>query len=97
MRKYRLTKAAEKDVADIYLYTHREFGGARADAYLDSLEASLATLGKNPQLGVDVGALRPGYRRFMHKQHAVYYQTSKPGILVVRVLGPGMAVERHLP
>ncbi len=97
MRKYRLTLAADKDLTSIYTYTHREFGEKQADAYLESVDASLTKLGEHPQLGVDVDSLRAGYRRFMHKQHAIYYRPSKPGILVVRILGPGMAAERHLP
>lgn len=97
MRKYRLTRAADNDITDIYIYTHKEFGEAQADAYLESLETALTRLADNPQLGVAVNQLRKQYRRLIHKEHAIYYKTSKSGILVVRVLGPGMVTERHLP
>ena len=97
MLKYRLSKAADKDLSDIYRYTHREFGELQADAYFESLEASLSRLGENPRLGVDVSVLRAGYHRFIHEEHAIYYRILRSRILIVRVLGPGMAPERHLP
>ena len=97
MRKYRVSKAADKDLSDIYTYTYREFGESQADAYFVSIEEVLLKLTDNPNLGVDVSALREGYRRFVHKRHAIYYTADKKGIFVVRFLGPGMAADRHIP
>ena len=97
MRKYQLTQAADKDLSDIYVYSYREFGERQADAYFESLEASLSKLGENPRIGVDVSSLREGYRRLVHKEHAIYYKVAKSGVLIVRILGPGMSAERHLP
>jgi toxin ParE1/3/4 len=97
VRKYRLSKAADKDLSGIYAYTHREFGQRQADAYFESLEESLSRLGENPLLGVDVSTIREGYRRLVHQEHSIYYKSSESGILIVRILGPGMAAERHLP
>jgi toxin ParE1/3/4 len=94
--KYTLSKAADKDLSDIYIYTYREFGELQADAYFGSLEELLSKLGDNPNLGVDVSALREGYRRFVNNRHTIYYKEDKKGILVARVLGPGMAADRHL-
>jgi toxin ParE1/3/4 len=95
--RYSLSKAADKDLSDIYAYTHREFGELQADAYFASLEELLSKLSDNPNLGVDVSALREGYRRFVHKRHAIYYTSEGKRIFVVRILGPGMAAERHIP
>jgi toxin ParE1/3/4 len=95
--KYALSKAADKDLSDIYVYTYREFGERQADAYFASLEELLSRLGENPSLGVDVSATREGYRRFVHRRHTIYYTVDKKGIFVVRVLGPGMAADRHIP
>jgi toxin ParE1/3/4 len=97
VRKYRLSKAADKDLSGIYAYTHREFGERQADTYFESLEESLSRLGENPLLGVDVSSIRDGYRRLIHQRHSIYYKLSKSAVFVVRILGPGMAAERHLP
>jgi toxin ParE1/3/4 len=92
-----LSKAADKDLSDIYTYTFREFGELQADIYFTSLEELLSNLGNNPSLGVDVSTLREGYKRFVHKRHAIYYKAEQKGILVVRILGPGMMADRHIP
>ena len=97
MPKYRLTRAADDDITDIYTYTYREFGVAQADTYLESLEAALIRAGNNPELGIRVDHLRPGYRRLVHQEHTIFYKAERGGILVVRVLGPGMSVGRYLP
>ena len=96
MASYELTAAADQDLTDIYTYSLVEFGESRADAYFDALHQSLSRLANNPRLGIDVGSLRKGYRRLVHQRHSIYYQESLTGILVVRVLGPGMSVERNL-
>ena len=97
MPKYRLTESADKDLTDIYAYTYGEFGERQADTYFQSLEECFGRLAEAPQLGRDASHLRAGYRLFVHKRHSVYYQPSRTGILVVRVLGPGMMPERNLP
>lgn len=96
MPDYWLSKAADEDLDELYVYSFTEFGERRADAYFESIEACLERLAANPALGADVSALRAGYLRFAHQRHSIYYKRSKPGILVVRVVGPGMSPEKHL-
>jgi hypothetical protein len=47
-------------------------------------------------LGIDAANVRRGYRRFVHQRHTLYYRKSKSGITIVRMLGPGMSVERSI-
>jgi len=93
---YELTAAAEKDLADIYAYTYAEFGEQQADRYFDLLEESLTRLASHPELGRDVAYLWEGYRMYVHRRHSVYYKRARTGILVIRVLGPGMVWEPRL-
>lgn len=97
MPKYQLSTAADEDLAELYAYSFMEFGELRADAYFDSLEDCLQRLAEKPQLGIDVTALRRNYYRFVHQRHSIYYKKSRSGILVMRILGPGMSAERNLP
>ena len=97
MPKYELTEAAGADLSDIYSFTFTEFGERQADAYFESLDECLTRLASNPQLGREIGFLRKGYRLFVHQRHSIYYKPAKSGILVVRVLGPGMNPGAHLP
>jgi toxin ParE1/3/4 len=96
VRGYELSKAADRDLDDIYVYTFREFGAQQADVYFESLEECLGKLGENPLLGVDAGNVRAGYRRFVHQRHTLYYKKAKVGVRIVRILGPGMSVERTM-
>lgn len=97
MPRYELTNTADEDLSAIYAYSFMEFGENRADAYFESLEECLKRLAENPKLGMDVGSLRRRYFRFVHQRHSIYYKKSRSGILVVRVLGPGMSEDRNLP
>jgi len=95
--KYQLTNAADGDLSDLYSYSFSEFGEHRADAYFESLENCLQHLAENPNLGMEVSGLRQNYFRFVHQQHSIYFKRSRTGILIVRILGPGMSAERNLP
>lgn len=96
MRKYELSRAADHDLDDIYVYTFREFGVLQADVYFESLEECLSKLAENPLLGVDAGNVRAGYRRFVHQRHTVFYKKARVGIRIIRILGPGMFIERSM-
>ena len=97
MPRYRLSLAADSDLTELYAYSYREFGEAQADSYFVSLENCLQRIGEQPLLGADVGSLRAGYRRLVHREHAIYYRLEPAGVVIVRVLGPGMAAEKQLP
>ena len=38
MARVELSQAADRDLNDIYIYSYREFGEAKAEAYLHALE-----------------------------------------------------------
>lgn len=97
MARYELSEAADADLSDIYAFTFTEFGERQADAYFESLEECLTRLADNPKLGREIGFVRDSYRLFVHQRHSIYYTLAKSGILVVRVLGPGMNPDAHLP
>lgn len=96
VRQYELSRAADRDLDDVYIYTFREFGALQADAYFESLEECLGKLAENPSLGIDCSNVRGGYRRFVHQRHTVYYKNRKTGVRVIRILGSGMSVERSM-
>lgn len=96
MRKYELSRAADRELDEIYVYTFREFGALQADVYFESLEDCLTKLAENPLLGIDASNVRAGYRRFVHQRHTLYHRKVRAGVRIVRILGPGMSVERSI-
>jgi plasmid stabilization system protein ParE len=47
---FRLTRHAERDVLDIYLYTLEHFGPAQADKYTSDLAARFSAIAAQPTL-----------------------------------------------
>ena len=79
---YRLTRQAQSDIKEIYLYTVEYFGEGQAREYLDGLEYSFDLLTDNPNLG----RLWDGKgRRYIYKSHLVYYRLLKDEILITRI------------
>ncbi len=96
MADYVLSNKADGDLTDIYLYSYRAFGEAKADAYFLSLRDCLQDLAENPRLGRAVDFLRPGLFCHRHARHIVFYAVEGKGIFVVRVLHDAMDAPRHL-
>jgi plasmid stabilization system protein ParE len=64
MAIYELTEAADADLSEIYTYSYREFGEAKADGYFRSLERCFEQLAEFPGIGRPIEHLRPGYFLF---------------------------------
>jgi toxin ParE1/3/4 len=96
MAKYELSEAADRDLNDIYVYSYREFGEAKADAYFRSLEECFEQLAEFPGIGRSIDHIRPGYFRFPHASHTIFFVKIVDGIRIVRVLHQRMDPERHI-
>lgn len=81
MAVYRLSRAAQFKLTEIYEYSLLNFGEQRADAYLLSLHESFERLANMPQMG----RLWRRWRRHEHAEHVVFYEVSGDGILVVQI------------
>lgn len=96
MAKVEITESADRDLTDIYLYTHSEFGERQADRYLANLDDCFQRLAKRPLSARSAEHLRAGYRRFEHGSHIIFFIQIEGGIRIVRVLHQRMDVKRHL-
>jgi toxin ParE1/3/4 len=93
---YRLSNGAAQDIENILEQSLVEFGLLQTKNYFKSLTRCLKLLGDNPEMGRSAEEIRPGYRRFPHKSHLIFYKpTGKNDILVVRILHPHMDAIRH--
>jgi toxin ParE1/3/4 len=93
---FRLTRDAERDVLDIYLYTVEHFGPAQAESYATHLFDRFATIAAQPSLGRDFGDIHPGARRVNEGSHAIRYRPDPEGILILRILHQKTDPARHL-
>jgi toxin ParE1/3/4 len=83
---YRLSKAAQKDLADIYRYTREKFGKAQAESYISSLRESLALIAGQPLMGPERTELTPPVRVHPHGQHIIVYVPEGERPLIVRIV-----------
>lgn len=95
-RKIHVAALAESDLIDIWRYTSGEWDETQADKYLDELDAAIALLAENPELGPSRDYVRRGYRVLFINRHAVYYTVNTTTLHIRRVLHAQMDLERHL-
>jgi toxin ParE1/3/4 len=97
MARFELSEKADQDLTGIYHYSYQHFGADKAAQYLDDLDTCFNDLAASPRLGHSISAIRPGYFRFEHASHTIFYTLKGHGIFIVRVLHKRMDCERHLP
>ena len=95
MADYRFSKRAAMDLEAIAEYAIERFGIERARRYRDELGTCFDQLAANPRLGRRAEQLGSALRRYEHRSHIVFYQTTDSAILTVRVLHYRMDVTRH--
>ncbi|MFC5553344.1 type II toxin-antitoxin system RelE/ParE family toxin [Methylobacterium iners] len=86
MARYRLTRRAENDLLDIFLFGLEQFGDVQAQRYQAGFEECFRMLAENPLLGRSAHAIAPALRRHEHGSHVVLYEQDADGILIVAVL-----------
>jgi toxin ParE1/3/4 len=94
MIKYRLTNEAKSDLEKIWIYTYENFSIKQADKYYKLITDEFEFIASNPNSGMSINHIRPGYRVSKVKSHLVFYKTSlKKGIEIIRILHERMDVE----
>lgn len=85
MAGYRLTRAAEQDLRDIYRIGVEHFGRDAAERYLGGLADAFEIIAENPRLARERTEYRPPVRMHRHGSHIVVYVIEPVGVLIVRV------------
>ena len=98
MVKYRLTRKAVEDLADIWNYTFDKWSERQADDYYNMLEASCREIAANPQLlGRRYDAILDGLRGFKAGKHLLFYRVADDGeVEIVRILHERMDLHNRL-
>lgn len=85
MACYRLLPQAAADLEGIGDHIAAD-NPARAESFVDELEAACQRLAETPGMGVAREQLRPGLRMFPVRGYLIFYTPMEHGIEVVRVL-----------
>lgn len=86
MSRYRLTRQADQNLIDIYLFTLEQFGFAQAEKYTESMKQCIEMLAGSPRMGRAADDIRPGIRRHEHESHVIFYREDESGILVLAII-----------
>ena len=85
MKNFRLSKAAEADLTDIWAYK-AEFGEAQADELVEKIVEQLVMLTSFPEAGRKRPEIKEGLRSFAVERHVILYRLTDQDIEVVRII-----------
>jgi len=93
---YVLSPEADQDLAEIFDYTHSQFGLDQAVAYLSDLDVSISHLVHYPLSGRERPEIRPELRSFPKASHVIFYRIMADHIRIIRVLHGRMDIPKFL-
>lgn len=97
MAKYKLTKKAVEDLADIWNYTFEEWSEKQADTYYDMLIANCKRIAENPNLGKKFNGITENLFGLRTNRHIIFYrQIVENEIEVTRILHERMDLENRI-
>ena len=95
---YKISKQAEIDLENIWLYNFEEWSIDQADYYFDLIMDEIEYISKNPKTGKDYNEIRKGYFRSRVKSHFIFYKINlkEENIEIIRILHQQMDIESHI-
>jgi len=95
---YKVSKQAEIDLENIWLYTFEEWSLQQADYYFDLLMNEIEYISENPKSGKDYSNVRKGYFRSKIKSHFIFYRINlkEDEIEIIRILHQQMDIDSHI-
>lgn len=97
MKGYVLSRAAQRDLDDIWDYSAETWSPAQANRYVENIRDACEKLGTGRARGRSVDDVRPGYFKLAVKSHFLFYRVIGGDIIdIVRILHQRMDIEAHL-
>ena len=95
---FKISKEAEIDLENIWLYTFETWSKEQADRYFNLIFEEIEYLTQNPNSGKDYSHIREGYYRSKVKSHFIFYRINlKENVLeIIRILHQQIDIENRL-
>lgn len=93
---FKITKAAVRDLEDIWTFTKKTWTEQQADRYYQLLVDEIHFIVKNPYLGIQYEKIRAGYRATKVKSHLIFYRFQHGQVEIIRLLHVRMNLPDHL-
>lgn len=87
---------ADSDLEDIFDYSVKQFGLARAEQYIHDIERVFRELAANPNLGRRFDPEFNRYFQYPVESHCIFYAPTVGGVEIFRVLHKSMLPILHL-
>jgi len=84
--EYSISERARQKLVEIYANTELHFGSMQADAYNAGFEKLFELIASFPGIGRSADEIRPGYRRYRHQAHYIFYTLGKDHVLIETIL-----------
>jgi toxin ParE1/3/4 len=84
--RFHVTKTAERELDEIFVYLARRAGLEVADHLIDSIEERFALLGDYPLLGRKCDNLAPGVFSFVAGIYLIYYRKRRGALQILHVM-----------
>jgi toxin ParE1/3/4 len=85
MKRVRVTRDAERDLDEIWLYIARDSEDA-ANRLVDELTARFALLGSSPEMGRRREELKPGMRSHPAGSYTIYYRETGACVSILHIV-----------
>ena len=96
MSNWRISRRARSDLAEIWRYTHSQWGLEQADRYLAGLYEAFQKLVANPSLGRPVPQVPKATFKYRCGSHLIFHRRHRKTLYIVRILHESMDHDQHL-
>jgi toxin ParE1/3/4 len=96
--KYKISREANLDLENIWLYTFENWSKDQADRYINLILDEIEYLADNPNTGQKYDRIRKGYFRSRIKSHLIFYKNYPKNnkIEIIRILHQKMDIDSRL-
>jgi toxin ParE1/3/4 len=95
--RFLISKKANQDIEDIWLYTYENWSLEQADRYYNLILDEIEFIADNFESGKAVDHIKKGYRTSRVKSHIIFYRKSGKNIVeIVRVFHQKMDIENRI-
>ena len=95
--KYRISKLAEADIDNIWLYTLENWSFVQANRYYRLIYQEIDFIVEDFESGKNISEVKDGYRQAKVKSHLIIYKKADDGIIeILRVLHQMMDIPNKL-
>lgn len=93
---YSISKAAETDLENIWLFSSEKWSLAQADRYLNLILDEIEHIASHPTFGIDYNPIRKGYYASRVKSHFIFYRINQEQVEIVRILHQKMDIASRI-